>query len=85
MTLRLRTVLSVAVILLVAVFSATADEFLESLQPDQVVQGFRTVNLYDDAAGKAMGARFINEKNGFIIDLVQIQTVPQAFYWIKTR
>ena len=84
MTLRFRTVLAVIAILLVAAVTATAEEFLESLQPDQVVQGFRTVNLYDDAAGKAMGARFINEKNGFIIDLVQIQSVPQAFYWIKT-
>jgi len=84
MTLRFKTVLAVGTMLLFAAVSATAEELLESLEPDQVVQGFRTVNLYDDAAGKAMGARFINEKNGFIIDLVQIQSVPQAFYWIKT-
>ena len=63
---------------------AQADEFLESLQPDQVIYGFRTVSLYDDASGQAMGARFISEKNGYIIDLLQIQSVPQAFYWLKT-
>ncbi len=61
-----------------------ADEFLEGLQPNQVVDGFRVVNLYDDASGKAMGARFMSEKNGFIIDLLEIQSVPQSFMWIKT-
>ena len=61
-----------------------ADQFLDNLKPDQTVNGFRTVSLYDNASGQAMGARFINEKNGFIIDLLQIQSVPQAFFWVKT-
>jgi len=74
-----------ALILTVAAFSPLmADDFLESLQPDQVIHGFRTANLYDNSSGKAMGARFISDKYGYIVDLVQIQSVPQAFYWIKT-
>jgi len=74
-----------ALVLTVAVFSPLmADDFLENLQPDQVVHGFRTANLYDNSSGKAMGARFVSEKYGYIVDLVQIQSVPQAFYWIKT-
>ncbi|MEW5797292.1 MAG: hypothetical protein AB1772_13170, partial [Candidatus Zixiibacteriota bacterium] len=64
--------------------TARADEFLESLAPDQSVHGFRTANLYDNATGQAMGARFMSEKYGFTVDLVQIESVPQAFYWIKT-
>lgn len=61
-----------------------ADQFLDHLKPDQMVNGFRTASLYDNASGQAMGARFINAKNGFIIDLLQIQSVPQAFFWIRT-
>ncbi|UCC44631.1 MAG: hypothetical protein JSU65_01500, partial [Candidatus Zixiibacteriota bacterium] len=77
--------LAILVLLLAAfVSSAAADEFLEGLQPGQVVQGFRTLNLYDNASGQAMGARFMSEKYGYIIDLLQIQSVPQAFYWVKT-
>ncbi len=61
-----------------------ADEFLEGLQQDQSVHGFRTANVYENGSGKALGARFVSEKYGFVIDLMQIQSVPQAFYWIKT-
>lgn len=80
----LRT-LGSALFIALAIFSPLlADSYLESLQPDQVVHGFRTVNLYDNSSGQALGARFASEKYGFIIDLMQIQSVPQAFYWIKT-
>jgi len=80
----LRTLLAGWFLAAALIIPAAADEFLEGLQPDQVVHGFRTVNLYDNASGQAMGARFVSEKHGYIIDLLQIQSVPQAFYWIKT-
>ena len=56
----------------------------ERLTENQRVQGFRVLNLYDNAADEPMGARFIDERSGFIVDFMQIQSVPQAFYWIKT-
>jgi len=62
----------------------TAGEYFEKLKQDQTINGFRTAALYENAKGEAFGARFISEKNGFTIDLLQIQSVPQAFYWIKT-
>ena len=60
-----------------------ADQFLDHLKPDQMVNGFRTASLYDNASGQAISGRLVNAKNGFIIDLLQIQSVPQAFFWIK--
>ena len=62
-----------------------ADDFLESLQPNQEIHGFSTNCVYENSEGKVTGARFISEKNGFIVDLMLIQSVPQAFYWIKTK
>ncbi len=73
-----------AAFMAVLAVSVWAGGFLESLQPNQKVHGFTVTTLYDNSSGKAMGARFVSDKYGFILDLMQIQSVPQAFYWIKT-
>jgi len=78
-----RTALFLFLVLALATVSF-ASEYLEGLKPDQKVNGFVTSAVYENSAGEATGARFIHEKQGFIIDLMQIQSVPQAFYWIKT-
>ena len=31
-----------------------------------------------------MGARFIHQRSGFMVDLLEIQSVPQAFVWVTT-
>jgi Zn-dependent M16 (insulinase) family peptidase len=80
----MKTLVLVTLLVTLVSFTAMADEFLEGLQPNQVVQGFRVMNIYDNASGQAMGARFMSEKNGFIIDLMEIESVPQSFMWIKT-
>lgn len=56
----------------------------ENLKENENIEGFLVVNLYEDGAGKAMGGRFISEKSGFVVDLLRIQSVPQAFFWVKT-
>lgn len=61
-----------------------ADQSLSSLRPHQTIKGFRVNNLYTNNADNVIGGRFISIKHGFIIDLLQIESVPQAFYWIKT-
>ena len=58
--------------------------YFESLQENQKIAGFSVVNVYENAGGKAMGAKFIADRYDFILDLLQIQSVPQCFYWIKT-
>ncbi len=57
---------------------------LADLQPNQQLHGFTVLNLYDNAAGVPMGGRFISDRYGFLIDLLQIESVPQAFLYIKT-
>jgi Zn-dependent M16 (insulinase) family peptidase len=46
--------------------------------------GFRAAAVYLDDAGQPFGARFIHEKTGFTLDLIQVQSVPQAFSWVNT-
>jgi Zn-dependent M16 (insulinase) family peptidase len=74
----------VFITLLVLSASAAADPVLESLQPDQQIASFRVENLYDNDAGKAIGARFRHVKSGCILDFLRIQSVPQAYMWVNT-
>ena len=46
--------------------------------------GFRASAVYLDDSGDPFGARFIHEKTGFTLDLIQVQSVPQAFTWVNT-
>ena len=45
---------------------------------------FETSAVYLDAADRPMGARFLHRPTGFKLDLLQIESVPQAFTWVKT-
>jgi Zn-dependent M16 (insulinase) family peptidase len=79
------TILGLLLFFLIAVIVpvwAKAD--LESFKEGQKIHGFTVTNVYENGSGKAIGARFISDRFGFIIDLIEIQSVPQAFYWIKT-
>ncbi len=57
---------------------------LANLLPAQVVGGFKVESLYVDAAGRARGARFQHVRTGFRLDLLRIQSVPQAFILVNT-
>ena len=57
---------------------------LDELKENQVIAGFTTENLYVDGSDRAMGARFISQDKGFIVDLLRIQSVPQGFIWVKS-
>jgi Zn-dependent M16 (insulinase) family peptidase len=76
--------ISVLFLLSFMAVSVTADEFLEALKPDQKIHGFTVLNVYDNAQDNAMGARFISTKYGYLLDVMRIQSVPQAFMWVKT-
>ncbi|MCP4550259.1 MAG: hypothetical protein GY835_27680 [bacterium] len=56
----------------------------DNLAEGQKLNGFVLRNLYEDSAGNVMGARLVNEKNGFLVDMLQIQSVPQGFMWVKS-
>src|SRR5579871_839174 len=57
---------------------------LERLKPGEAVSGFRTDAIYLDDADKPMGGRFVHLKTGFVFDLLEIQSAPQAFMWVNT-
>jgi Zn-dependent M16 (insulinase) family peptidase len=46
--------------------------------------GFRAVSVYLNDADQPFGARFIHQKTGFTLDLIQVQSVPQAFVWVNS-
>src|SRR5689334_16034325 len=56
----------------------------EALKKGQIVHGFRTDAVYLDATDKPFGARFVHLRTGFTLDLLQIQSVPQAFIYTNT-
>lgn len=49
------------------------------LKKDVLVAGFRAKAVYKNGAEQAMGGRFVHEKSGFTLDLIEIQSVPQSF------
>src|ERR1700678_4239958 len=46
--------------------------------------GFRATAVYLNDADQPFGARFVHQKTGFTLDLIQIQSVPQAFTCVNT-
>lgn len=56
----------------------------ETLAKGQKINGFRAEAVYLNDADKPFGARFVHERTGFTLDLMQIQSVPQSFLWVNT-
>lgn len=56
----------------------------DELTKGQVLHGFRVDAVYLDDADKPIGARLIHARTGFTLDLLQIQSVPQAFIYANT-
>jgi Zn-dependent M16 (insulinase) family peptidase len=81
---RLATVGLALFLCLVVTAQVRGEANLKNFKEGQKIHGFSVMNVYENSTGKPIGARFISNKFGFIIDLIQIQSVPQAFYWIKT-
>ncbi len=79
----LSILLSTALLLSFATLTI-ADDYLENLTENKQVHGFKTAAVYENGIGKAMGARFVSKDYGYILDVLRIQSVPQAFFWIKT-
>ncbi|HUR98193.1 MAG TPA: hypothetical protein VMZ26_09040 [Pyrinomonadaceae bacterium] len=57
---------------------------LGKLTKGTVVNGFRVDAIYTDANDKPIGGRFVHARTGFVLDLLQIQSVPQAYTYANT-
>lgn len=69
---------------LLAAASHAAPVDLASLKAGDQAHRFEASAIYLDAADRPLGARFIHRPTGFQLDLLQIESVPQAFTWVKT-
>src|SRR5262245_36881884 len=61
-----------------------ADIDLAKLKKGESVEGFEALALYLDDRDVPVGARFAHKKTGFTVDLLRIESVPQAFTWVNT-
>src|SRR6267143_495835 len=57
---------------------------LNQLTKGAAVDGFRVTAVYLNDAEKPMGARFIHQKSGFTLDLLRIESVPQAYTYVRS-
>lgn len=62
----------------------TKNASFESLSKGKKINGFRTEAVYLNDSDKPFGARFVHERTGFTLDLLQIQSVPQSYLWVNT-
>jgi Zn-dependent M16 (insulinase) family peptidase len=77
----------IALILLAATFITAQSRrpmTYSTLTEGQTIGGFRTTAVYLNDSDRPMGARFIHQRSGFTLDVLDIQSVPQAFVWVTT-
>jgi hypothetical protein len=60
------------------------DAALEVLTEGAKVRGFTAQALYLDGADKPLGARFVHDATGFVLDYLRIETAPQGFLWVNS-
>ena len=58
---------------------------LNNLQPHLQVADFTVEAIYEMDNHIPLGARFRHDQSGFVLDLMRIQSVPQAFMWVNTH
>jgi len=61
-----------------------ADIDLDKLTKGQEIGGFRVSAVYLNDANKPMGAQFVHRRSGFTLDLLRIESVPQAYTWVNS-
>jgi Zn-dependent M16 (insulinase) family peptidase len=62
----------------------TTNVNLNVLTQGQVLNGFRTEAVYLSDSDKPFGARFVHARTGFVVDFLEMQSVPQALIWVNS-
>lgn len=65
-------------------FAQNGANSFDSLAKGKAIHGFRADAVYLDDADKPIGGRFVHNRTGFTLDLLQIQSVPQGYIWTNT-
>ena len=71
-------------LLALAALPLAAQSSFTGVTPQTTLHGFRAAAVYLNDADQPFGARFIHQKTGFTLDLIQVQSVPQAFTWVNS-
>ena len=71
-------------ILIFGTVAARANEDMKDLRQNQKIADFLVENIYLNETGQAMGTRFRHIPSGFVLDLLRIQSIPQAFIWVNS-
>lgn len=71
-----------SLVLAPSVAAAPAD--LTRLEAGDRHHGFETTTIWLDASDRPLGARFRHPRTGFQLDVLLIESVPQAFTWVKS-
>ncbi|HKO56493.1 MAG TPA: hypothetical protein VJ276_11490 [Thermoanaerobaculia bacterium] len=78
----------VAIMLILSILASTAgaaeDVKLDKLTKGQSIDGFRVEAVYLNDSDRPLGARFVHERTGFTLDLLQIESVPQGYTWVNS-
>lgn len=64
--------------------SSDAPVAFTDVTPETNTRGFRATTVYLNDTDQPFGARFVHQKTGFTLDLIQVQSVPQAFTWVNS-
>jgi len=77
---------TIAILLSLIAMSAIAAPPVDfaKLTKGQEVAGFRVESVYLNDADKPVGARFVHRRSNFTLDLLQIESVPQAHTWVNS-
>src|ERR1700722_13243736 len=87
-----RMALKIAALVSLPLFALAAPPALRNQTPaaftdvneQTATQGFRAAAVYLNDTDQPFGARFVHQKTGFTLDLIQVQSVPQAFVWVTS-
>ncbi len=81
---RMRAILSAFLLCCMTTLLYASEVDLEKLTKNQDVEGFRVNAIYLNDANKPMGAQFVHRRSGFTLDLLRIESVPQAYTWVNS-
>lgn len=71
--------------LLLTSIAAHAQELsFQNLTEGKLLSGFTARAMYVDDLDRPMGGRFVHQRTGFTLDLLAIQSAPQAFIWVNS-
>jgi Zn-dependent M16 (insulinase) family peptidase len=80
----LKSVIFPLIVLFIAVASGAAAVSYGDLTEGQTIGQFKTEAVYTNADNRTIGARFRHVPSGFVLDVLGIQTAPQAFMWVNS-